>query len=144
MTLPESHYRENGVSTAGILRPEISNSRIPRQLNLLLDARESEEFAVSHLRDAQLTPSAREALALLADTPKNQLIVAYCSVGYRSAALAQELAARGFTNVYNLEGSLFEWANRGLPVYRDGRSVEKVHPYNWWWGRLLDEKLHSQ
>lgn len=99
------------LSTQALERWLSTGARTP----LLLDARESAEFAVSHLRDAQLTPSAREALALLADTPKNQLIVAYCSVGYRSAALAQELAARGFTNVYNLEGSLFEWANRGLP-----------------------------
>lgn len=128
------------LSTQALERWLSTGARTP----LLLDARESEEFAVSRLRNAQLAPSAREALALLADTPKNQLIVAYCLVGYRSAALAQELAARGFTNVYNLEGSLFEWANRGLPVYRDGRPVEKVHPYNWWWGRLLDEKLHSQ
>ena len=39
----------------------------------------------------------------------------------------------------NMEGSIFKWANEGRPVYRDGERVEKVHPYNETWGRLLDK-----
>ena len=32
---------------------------------------------------------------------------------------------------------IFEWANEGRPVVRDGREVEAVHPYDAVWGRLL-------
>ena len=85
---------------------------------LLLDARESEEFAVSHLPGALLATSEDQALAWLQDAEQDRLIVTYCAVGYRSAALAQRLIARGFTNVHNLEGSIFAWANEGRPVYR--------------------------
>lgn len=108
---------------------------------VLLDTRETEEFDVSHLQGARLAPSLQEALQRLEGTPKDRLVVTYCSVGYRSSALADKLTEHGYTNVRNLEGSIFEWANRGLPVYRGEKEVRAVHPYNLWWGRLLNKNL---
>jgi len=102
---------------------------------VLLDVRTSEEFAVSHLPTARHTPDADavEEIALALEQP----IVAYCSVGYRSARLVAQLQNRGFTQVYNLEGSLFQWANEGRPLERDGQPATQVHPYNALWGLLL-------
>lgn len=108
---------------------------------ILLDVRAAEEYAVSHLKDARLTPSEKEAAALLADTPIDRRIVVYCSVGYRSSELAEQLMKAGYTNVHNLEGSLFVWANEGRPVYREDREVDKVHPYDGTWGKLLKKAL---
>ena len=45
-------------------------------------------------------------------------------------------------NVFNLEGSLFKWANEGRPVYRGSERVQEVHPFDEDWGELLDESLH--
>ena len=56
----------------------------------------------------------------------------------------ERLAAEGFTQVHNLDGSLFQWANEGRPVYRDGRVVEEVHPYDDKWGVLLDRQLWAR
>ncbi len=110
---------------------------------LLLDVRAKPEFEVSHLHNARLATSLKMALAALESTPKDAPIVAYCSVGLRSADLAHQLMQRGYTNVANLEGSIFEWANSGLPVYR-GTEVEKtVHPFNGKWGKLLNENLRA-
>lgn len=109
---------------------------------VLLDTRTQAEFAVSHLANArQVDPKLEtfESLALPLDT----LIVTYCSVGYRSSAIAHRLQAAGYSNVVNLKGSIFKWANQGRPVYRNGQSVEQVHPYNSLWGKLLDSKFHS-
>ena len=50
---------------------------------------------------------------------------------------AARLREAGFAHVENLRGSIFEWANEGRPVVRDGREVEAVHPYDAVWGRLL-------
>ena len=108
---------------------------------LLLDVRTTEEFGVSHLKEAHLTPSEKEAAPLLADVPKDRRIVVYCSVGYRSSELAAGLMKQGFTNIHNLEGSLFAWANEGRPVYRNGQAVKVVHPYGGIWGKLLKEAL---
>ena len=106
-----------------------------RPAPLLLDVRTQAEYDVSHLQNAvRVEP---DASASVVPPPKDRPIVTYCSVGYRSGAFAEKLRAAGFSNVVNLEGSIFAWANEGRPVFRDGVQVEKVHPYNWTWGLLL-------
>lgn len=114
---------------------------------LLLDARKPEEYSVSHLSNAQLAASEAQALEILKAEPHNRLIVVYCSVGYRSSSLAQQLQARGYTNVYDLEGSIFEWANDGRPVYQGEPEIKLVHPlvhpYDAKWGAFLKRELRS-
>ena len=117
----------------------------PKRENLLLfDVREPEEYAVSHLQGARPAPSKDEALKVLQDVSSDQRIVLYCSVGHRSSELAQFLMKKGYTEVYNLEGSIFAWANEGRPVYRGKERVTVVHPYDKIWGRLLKESLRKQ
>ncbi len=110
---------------------------------LLIDARAEAEFAVSHLRGAQRFVSIEKVKALLATNA--QPVVVYCSVGYRSSALAEKLQRAGLTNVWNLEGSLFAWANEGRPVYRRETLIDppRIHPYDAKWGRLLKPELRS-
>jgi sterol desaturase/sphingolipid hydroxylase (fatty acid hydroxylase superfamily)/rhodanese-related sulfurtransferase len=110
----------------------------------LLDVREPEEYAVSHLPMALRIDPDAHAGDLPPDIGKDATIVVYCSVGYRSAALAQRLQTAGFTNVRNLDGSIFKWANEGRPVLRNGREVRQVHPYDSKWGRLLDPPLRAR
>ncbi len=105
---------------------------------MLLDARTEAEYAVSHLRGARRIDPAHPALDPLSGVPKTAAIVVYCSVGYRSASVADWLMAQGFGNVRNLEGSLFRWANEGRPVYQGERRVTRVHPYDRTWGLLLE------
>ena len=117
----------------------------PQRENLLLfDVREPEEYAVSHLQGARPVSSKDEALKALQEVPSDQRTVLYCSVGHRSSELAQFLMKKGYTEVYNLEGSIFAWANEGRPVYRGKEQVKVVHPYDKTWGRLLKESLRKQ
>jgi hypothetical protein len=44
--------------------------------------------------------------------------------------------------VFNLKGSIFEWANRGNPVVNQHGVTPYVHPYNRRWGQLLNKKYH--
>ncbi len=105
-----------------------------RPTPLLLDVRTPAEYNVSHLKGAQrINPDAKAPF----DLPRDRPIVTYCSVGYRSAALAKRLREAGYQTLENLEGSIFQWANEERPVYRDGEPVSKVHPYNGIWGKLL-------
>ena len=110
---------------------------------VLLDVREPQEFAVSHLKGAHRVDSPADATSLIAESAANGLIVAYCSVGYRSAAMVEALRRRGIENAVNLQGSIFAWANEGRPVYRDGSPVEEVHPFDAAWGELLNTDLRS-
>ena len=81
-------------------------------------------------------------------------VVCYCSLGYRSSALAQQLAyeldkpvhqeLKSKTVIYNLEGSIFKWANEGKDLEDNkGRKTVYVHPYNIVWGKLLNAELRS-
>ena len=80
-----------------------------------------------------------DAVTALAGAALDTPVVAYCSVGYRSAGLADGLGQRGYTRVYNLEGSLFQWANEGRPLVDADGPVNVVHPYGEPWSDLLDE-----
>jgi 3-mercaptopyruvate sulfurtransferase SseA len=85
----------------------------------------------------------RPSLRPLRGLPKNAPIVVYGSVGYRSARLAHWLAGQGYTNVRNLSGSIFQWANEDRPLFRDGRPALEVHPYDRRWGLLLESRYRA-
>lgn len=134
--------------------PQVSVDELAKELQgrplgdtprpLLLDVRRAEEYAVSHLPSARRLEPTLTAPDLGPEVAKDQPIVVYCSVGYRSSRMAERLRAQGYTSVRNLEGSIFEWANRGFPLERKGQAVHRVHPYNRFWGRLLQPHLHSR
>lgn len=115
-----------------------------RQPPVLLDVRAKDEFGTSHLVGARHAQDLEAALAALGGLPKHTDIVTYCSVGWRSSDLAQRLTSRGYTRVRNLEGSLFEWANRGHAVHRGPERVHAVHPFDTDWGALLHRDFWPQ
>ena len=112
---------------------------------LIIDVRKDGEFRVSHLDDALHLESAEAISSAIAERGlgKDTEIIVYCSVGYRSASVAANLQARGFTKVLNLEHSLFEWANKGYPMTSASGSTDKVHPFNKAWSVLVDDSLHA-
>jgi rhodanese-related sulfurtransferase len=108
---------------------------------VLLDVRTIPEFAFSHIPHARRIEPGANPRPL--DLPKDQPIVTYCSVGYRSAQLAQRLGEAGFDDVFNLEGSIFKWANEDRPLVRGAQRVIKVHPYDQTWGLLLKKSVRA-
>jgi rhodanese-related sulfurtransferase len=114
----------------------LADTNRPRPV--LLDVRSPAEFRVGHLPGAiQVDPSAKTRELLKLPGNHHGPYVVYCSVGWRSSILAGRLAAAGFTNVANLEGSVFAWANEDRPLEAGGHPVSRVHPYNRVFGRLL-------
>jgi rhodanese-related sulfurtransferase len=107
---------------------------------LLLDARAAAEYEASHLKGALLTANLKAALQALEGRAKDTPIVVYCAVGVRSSAMAEQLIRAGWSQVSNLEGSIFEWANLGYPVVRGNEVVPTVHPYDKNWGVLLERQ----
>ena len=113
-----------------------------RKPPLIFDTREENEYAVSHLPDAQYLNPNSNFVSEIKRVEKNAPIVVYCSVGYRSSVVARKLRKLGYTNVFNLEGSIFKWANEDRIVVRNGKSIREVHPYDEHWGQLLEKKYH--
>ena len=109
---------------------------------LLIDVRTRREYEVSHLPGAIWAESLSQIENVLDGLSEHQVIVLYCSVGVRSSSAAAKLIESGRSNVFNLEGSIFQWANERRPVLRDGKAVDVVHPYDERWGVLLDAEFH--
>ena len=129
--------------------PRMQTSELADVLNkpkaqkpLLLDVRTKAEFDVSHLAGATRVEPGADVSKL--PLPKDKAIVTYCSVGYRSAAMAKKLRDAGYTHVTNLEGSIFRWANENRPLVHDDQPTEKVHPYNRVWGMLVDKAHRAE
>ena len=109
---------------------------------LLVDVRRAEEFAVSHLRGAANLRTNDEVLEAMAHQRPARTVL-YCSVGFRSSRLANLVARCGVHKVFNLEGSIFQWANEGRAVYQGDKVVQQVHPYGRRWTGLLKQGLAS-
>ena len=114
---------------------------------LLLDTRKRKEFEVSHISGARWTGyRAFDLDTFREEYPKKETpIIVYCSVGVRSEDIGEKLLDVGYTDVKNLYGGIFEWKNRGFPVYTpQGKRTERVHAYSRRWGRLLNnaEKIY--
>jgi rhodanese-related sulfurtransferase len=105
---------------------------------VLLDVRTEEEWNVSHLPGARRVDpnvSGEKATWLAEETA----IVTYCAVLSVGCSMTK-LGEAGFTNVRNLEGSIFQWANR--PLVRDDKPVTTVHPYSSRGRLLTDDARH--
>lgn len=107
----------------------------------IIDTRSRAEYDVSHIPGAiWIDPGAR-TFPELNQLDKKTKIVAYCSVGYRSSKIARRLIAAGHSDVANLDGSIFQWANEGRQLVDEEGATSTVHPYNERWGQLLLEEL---
>ena len=104
---------------------------------VLLDTRTYEEYTVSHLKGARWVGFDEFNMDKVASLPKDTTIVLYCSVGYRSDLVGNQLKEAGYQKVYNLWGGIFAWANRGLPLYAQDALTTKVHSYSAAWGFWL-------
>lgn len=105
---------------------------------VFLDAREKREYEVSHIKDAIWVGYDNFKIEPLKGLDKSKKVVVYCSVGYRSEKISEKLVAKGFTNVFNLYGGIFEWKNAGKKVYNsEGNETENIHAYDKLWGRWL-------
>lgn len=113
---------------------------------VLLDAREHQEYAVSHL------PSAIRVEPNLVDIPtqpwsknvKSKVVVFYCSVGLRSSKLANRLQSallgKGAVSVFNLDGGIFAWHDEERPLENSKGSTDFVHPFDQKYRELLRRK----
>ena len=106
----------------------------------VLDTREQEEFAVSHLPNAKFVGYDDFELESLSEIGKKDTVIVYCSVGHRSERIGEKLQKAGYENVFNLYGGIFNWKNKGGVVLNsENDSTEKVHTYNKSWSRFLKQ-----
>jgi len=120
-----------------------------RQLQLsdkliLFDARESEEFEVSHIPSAThvgYKNFTQKNVPIPIDST-DKIVVVYCSIGVRSEKIAEKIQKMGFPDVRNLYGGIFEWSNNGFPLLdQSNQPTQKVHAYSKEWAPYLTKGI---
>ena len=56
------------------------------------------------------------------------MIVVYCSIGVRSAKIAQQLKDKGYT-MFSFDGGIFEWKNNNFSVFNNNNEKPKKYMF---------------
>lgn len=83
---------------------------------ILIDCREKEEWDAGHIEQAQFIPLSNLEEGAKTLTDKSATYVLQCRSGARSMRACQYLQGEGFENLYNLEGGILAWQEKGFPT----------------------------
>lgn len=104
----------------------------------ILDIRSPEEYEISHLPKSRMLNYETFSPDQVIDIPKDAKVLVYCSVGYRSERVGEQLQEAGYTHVQNLYGGIFDWKNKGNEVVNPKNvPTDSVHTYNRLWSHWL-------
>lgn len=107
------------------LAPHDVAARLRSGSAVLVDIREPDEFARTHIVGARSMPLAGWEQAHLAIDPAQDVIFT-CRTGMRTGANCERLAARVIGDAYVLDGGVDGWVNAGLPVQTDAKAPMEV------------------
>ncbi|GAB6930100.1 sulfurtransferase TusA family protein [Paenibacillus sp. JCM 10914] len=79
--------------------------------SVVLDVREAAEYAFNHIPHALSVPLG-DLEEWIKELNQDDIIYVICRTGSRSDMAAQKLAARGFTNVWNVVPGMSEWSGQ--------------------------------
>lgn len=95
----------------------LETTRLMNNNALVLDVRETGEFAGGHIPRTRNVPLAElEKRIGELDKFKGKPVVVVCATNNRSAGAARILKANGFTDIYRLAGGFSAWQAASLPV----------------------------
>jgi rhodanese-related sulfurtransferase len=129
--------------TVPLIRPEqLSDWTSSGEKLILLDTRSQREYEISHLPNARFIDYDSFTGDKVSDLSPSSKVIVYCSVGYRSERIGEELQKLGFENVYNLYGGIFQWKNNDYKIVNQlGMATDSVHAYNRLWGKWLEKGI---
>ncbi len=107
------------------LSPDQVRERLDAGRAVLIDIRETDEFARSHVKGAQSQPLSVWEQAHLNIDPDADVIFT-CRSGMRTAGACDRLAARVSGDAFIMEGGLDAWAKAGLPVQTDAKAPMEI------------------
>ena len=96
------------------------SSKIAESGVVTLDVRTPGEFAEGYIEGARLIDfQSGNFENEIATLDKNATYAVYCRSGNRSGQAVKVMKDAGFSNVFNMNGGVIEWANAGLPLVRN-------------------------
>ncbi|WP_433764256.1 rhodanese-like domain-containing protein [Flavobacterium ginsenosidimutans] len=106
-------------------------SKIKDQKNpQIIDARGADEFALNHIEGAlNFNLKSEDYEKHVAALNPSKPVFIYSIAAYRSGLLSTDLAKRGFSEVYILEGGIASWIGGGKPFYSNLKSKLSLPEY---------------
>lgn len=108
------------------LSPQDVHARLSAGRAVLVDIREADEFARSHIAGAVSQPLSALEKAHLVVEPDVDVIFT-CRTGMRTAGACERLAARVEGDAYVLDGGLDAWSKTGLPVEENRKAPLEIN-----------------
>ena len=104
-------------STATDLSVSEFSSKVTEAAVITLDVRTPGEFSEGHIEGALLIDfQSGNFENEIASLDKTKTYAVYCRSGNRSGQAVKVMSDAGFSNLYNLNGGVIDWANAGLPL----------------------------
>lgn len=120
-------FHLNGVKHVS---PENTWDLIEKNEAVLVDVREDHECAVQsvHSENVVYIPMSN-FMGQLEKLPKDKSLAIFCKEGIRSTKIANLLMRQGFNSVFNVDGGIFAWKKKGLPIESvfDGDGCHDCH-----------------
>ncbi len=82
----------------------------------LIDCREQGEWDEAHIEAAEFMPLSNFEEEMQKLTDKEATIIMQCRSGARSMRACMALQGEGFENLFNLEGGILAWNEKGYPT----------------------------
>ena len=122
------------------ISPDSLEANLKNESYIILDTREKDEYSVSHIPGALNFGYDNPNYQILSEVDTTKTLVLYCSIGVRSENIGKTLNKKGFSDVYNLYGGIFLWADQYRPMESDeNTTTTEVHGYNRFWGRWVQK-----
>jgi phage shock protein E len=106
-------------TTAGVTNMKVTefSAKIAEAGVITLDVRTPGEFAEGYIEGARLIDfQSGNFENEIASLDKNATYAVYCRSGNRSGQAVKVMQDAGFTNLFNMDGGVIDWANAGLPL----------------------------
>ena len=111
------------------LSPQEVMDRLQTGRLVLVDTRKPAEMKISMLPGA----ITKKEYLVEPSRYKDFMVVAYCTISYRSGVFTRDMEKRGFT-VYNMRGGILAWTLEGGSIYDpQGRKTKQIHVFGKRW-----------
>ncbi len=114
-----SCQQNSGNAQSVIINPDSLKTMLKNNPGILIDVRTPEEFAEGHIAGAINIDFRDENFEKGIDSLKKDVTYeVYCRSGKRSAAAADMMTKKGFKKVYDLEGGILGWEEKGYETVK--------------------------
>ena len=115
----ESVELQEGIIAKNVSAEEFKDLITGRADAILLDVRTPDEVAQGVIKNAaNIDFYDGSFMTALDKLDKSKPVLIYCRSGRRSGVAMSKMSELGFTEIYNLQGGIIEWANAGEEVVK--------------------------